>query len=765
MRVRPTLAPLAVALFILALMVTPGCAPTGGNGDNNNNQTPEPLSLTASRSVSGGGNGGSSTGTATQETLGDAGANNCSVAFRALLRPAADASARRFGQIRIARSGFSYDEGSGSAGAEEETGEDVIPGAEVRVVGVNDVSGVEDNGDDVFEVPTEDFSNADIAATTDECIDEGSQDALANGDLDVVCDQDGDCYLPPLPPLDDFESNGEDLAYIVEIAPPNGVDLEPTRAAFRPRAGQIVLVGDQVDPPLPTDTYNITDYFPATPGRHYVYQEHVTRRPWSLWTHELLPNPAAGDEDVWSQILPDVPPFSSFPFELWEGVEYYVDNASKWQWWAPGPDGLALYADAPLNAPGETVPIAFWVPPLVFPNGLEVGVEGTQELQAIWNAQAQIEQAGDQQETTLQARYQIQAAGEEVETLAGVFDDTLTVVWSVPYAEPSPDGNSIAYSPTYNQVTVWTLARGVGIITAEVWHADPNDPRLRELQYYAELTSYEDDFWPGDEAPPTEGLTVNFASPEGTMTILSEVYLLFSTEDAIEGDLAGSQTIDYTSTASAVFPGVSQQAVRVKAWAMDAAGGTIARGEQTYDLASVGSVVDLTLESLQEAQLTTITLDWNDLVSDLDAHILGPNALDNDIYHVCWFKMGAMDAEPFVNLDRDDVDYYGPEINTFTQLVDGQYQYGVHNYAEWAGYGEAALPDSAAHVVLALPTGDTHEYFAPTLDAGSGDLWHVFNLNVSAGGTVVDVEDVSQYMDLYDWWSPGLTRSAMPRKR
>lgn len=772
---------LLVAAFLVFLALTQGCSiavPTNGdntsNGDTNNDGTNNGdtnnggtdnleglLSLLTSGQAQGGGDQGTSTADAVQQLFGSL--NNpdaSSVAFRALRsNVTAEASARRMGQIVIARTSMPFDQPDGN-----DPDEEVIPGAEITVVGVGNVSDEEGNDDDVFPVDGDVFGDVDIDDVTGRCIDVPSRDALDAGLFRVIADSNGDVYLPPLPPLDGFEEAGEDLCYILEVDAPDVIDLEETRVAFRPRSGQIVLVGDDADPEIPTETYNITDYFPAIVGRRYVYQEHVSRTPWSLWVHDPLRTPLTADQDTaWQGILEGFQPFTSFPFEAWEGVEYFADNATKWQWFAPGDDGLSLFADAPMNAPGQVVPIVFWSPPLVFQNGLELGTLGTQELDAIWSAQATVEELGDGSDVgtdgSLRATYQIHSVGDVIDVLGGTFEDTMTVVWTIPFPESDPVDNTISFSADYNQVTVWTLARDLGIVTAEVWRADPSNPRMRDLMYYAELAEFEDGYFPGDNPPQEQGLTVNFEAPEGTAEVLCELSLLFNEGDEV-GQVHDSRTVPVGE--SAVFQDVPEGPVRVKAWGMADSGATIARGEADLVLGPGANVLDLVLEGLSPAQPATITLTWGEFPSDLDAHVLGPDALNNDVFHVAWFKMGNLDAAPWLNLDRDDVTSFGPEINTFSDVVDGIYQYGVHNYSDWAG-DAMLLWDSEAHVSLALPDGGLWEWDAPLPDAGDGDLWHVFDIEVN-GGAITNVFDVNEVVDLYDWWSPGLARSAMPRK-
>lgn len=132
----------------------------------------------------------------------------------------------------------------------------------------------------------------------------------------------------------------------------------------------------------------------------------------------------------------------------------------------------------------------------------------------------------------------------------------------------------------------------------------------------------------------------------------------------------------------------------------------------------------------------SIKLTWGEKPSDLDSHTLGAN-LGDEIYYAA---KGALSAAPFVALDVDDVDSFGPEYTTFAKLARNRtYRFFVTNYSDTYEPGQTGSPARVelsvrgAQSVFSPPAGEV---------ADSTRYWHVFDLRTddNCNPTVVPVQ-------------------------
>lgn len=134
-----------------------------------------------------------------------------------------------------------------------------------------------------------------------------------------------------------------------------------------------------------------------------------------------------------------------------------------------------------------------------------------------------------------------------------------------------------------------------------------------------------------------------------------------------------------------------------------------------------------------------IILTWNALPEDLDAHFWLPYG---EYPHIYLEKKGDCQAFPDACLDIDDTDGYGPEtISLIVPATFGTYSYAVLNYYE--GYPDVpSIIASGARVHLYDASGLIGQFEVPS--SGSGDLWHVFDLD-SATRVVTPVNCITAY--------------------
>lgn len=137
---------------------------------------------------------------------------------------------------------------------------------------------------------------------------------------------------------------------------------------------------------------------------------------------------------------------------------------------------------------------------------------------------------------------------------------------------------------------------------------------------------------------------------------------------------------------------------------------------------------DVVLSPSLDAGQFRAVLRWGAAPLDLDSHILF-----SDGVHIYFENTGSAVDSPWVNLDLDDTNGFGPETITISRLTtDGMYL--VYNWS-----GEAPLTDSEAKV--SVYTGDTllRTYLVPR--SGEGRWWHVFDIDHF--GTITEVNSIS----------------------
>lgn len=139
------------------------------------------------------------------------------------------------------------------------------------------------------------------------------------------------------------------------------------------------------------------------------------------------------------------------------------------------------------------------------------------------------------------------------------------------------------------------------------------------------------------------------------------------------------------------------------------------------------------LPVLGEGQ-TRVVLSWGENPRDLDSHMTGPNGQGGS-FHVYFASRGSATEPPFVSLDTDDTQGFGPETITIWEQYPGTYCYSVHRFG---GTGEL----SSSGATVEVYQGDTRvrTFEVP---GGTGDVWTVFRLTTD-GITAIDrIEDVA----------------------
>jgi hypothetical protein len=133
------------------------------------------------------------------------------------------------------------------------------------------------------------------------------------------------------------------------------------------------------------------------------------------------------------------------------------------------------------------------------------------------------------------------------------------------------------------------------------------------------------------------------------------------------------------------------------------------------------------------ADVARIVLTWGANPRDLDSHVWAPTEGGASYYHISYLNHGTIDAAPWMRLDLDDTDGFGPETVTIAPNYDewhpGVYSYVVH---EFAGDGILTGSDATVRVYVSDELVDTIR--VPTVGiCGENWYWYVGDLAIDSG--------------------------------
>ncbi|RME29670.1 MAG: hypothetical protein D6806_01065, partial [Deltaproteobacteria bacterium] len=125
-----------------------------------------------------------------------------------------------------------------------------------------------------------------------------------------------------------------------------------------------------------------------------------------------------------------------------------------------------------------------------------------------------------------------------------------------------------------------------------------------------------------------------------------------------------------------------------------------------------------------------VVLQWGSSPKDLDLHVKLPDGNQVFYRNAC---RGDRDAPPYVELDVDVRDGYGPETVTLTSPAAGTYQFFVHNYGGQNDGDSGTLSNSGARIVVYDPEGAVVKTY--NVPAGCGSyFWYAFNMVYDSNG-------------------------------
>jgi len=131
-------------------------------------------------------------------------------------------------------------------------------------------------------------------------------------------------------------------------------------------------------------------------------------------------------------------------------------------------------------------------------------------------------------------------------------------------------------------------------------------------------------------------------------------------------------------------------------------------------------------------------LTWGADPSDLDSHLVGPS--QSGTFHVYYSSQGSLSAEPYANLDTDDVTGYGPEVVSISRTRAGTYRYSVRHFS-----GSGTIENSGARIELIIPTQGIRRFTPPAGQPSGTDIWRVFDLVIDAVSGI-SVQPIGDYV-------------------
>lgn len=124
-----------------------------------------------------------------------------------------------------------------------------------------------------------------------------------------------------------------------------------------------------------------------------------------------------------------------------------------------------------------------------------------------------------------------------------------------------------------------------------------------------------------------------------------------------------------------------------------------------------------------------VVLTWGEEPLDMDIHLFTENG-----DHIYYNNKGSLTSYPFIYLDIDDLNSFGPETITITELQTSSIY--VNNYSQ-----NPSIKESNAHIKLYQGSSLIRQYNIPS--SGTGLWWYVFDIN--SNGIITEQNYLTDY--------------------
>ena len=148
---------------------------------------------------------------------------------------------------------------------------------------------------------------------------------------------------------------------------------------------------------------------------------------------------------------------------------------------------------------------------------------------------------------------------------------------------------------------------------------------------------------------------------------------------------------------------------------------------------------NFSMSPVLEAGQIRMVLNWGATPPDLDSHLLTPD-IEGSTHHIYYSNVGSYTAVPYAKLDTDDVNGYGPETITISQLFTGTYAYYIKNFTgnsdglkNSGAVAQIYSGESCTATIIEVPTDTDGSYwYVCDIDGASGDITIVNQIQSSA---------------------------------
>ena len=139
---------------------------------------------------------------------------------------------------------------------------------------------------------------------------------------------------------------------------------------------------------------------------------------------------------------------------------------------------------------------------------------------------------------------------------------------------------------------------------------------------------------------------------------------------------------------------------------------------------------DFSLSPIPDPGEIRMVLNWGSTPSDLDSHLKTPE-IEGTTHHISYSNRGSAESAPYVTLDVDDTNGFGPETITIKQSFSGNYVYYIYQYSS-----TGSLQESGGSIqIYNSPTCDGENIQVP--DEGTGRYWYICDIDGDTGDITV----------------------------
>ncbi|MEC7926643.1 MAG: carboxypeptidase regulatory-like domain-containing protein, partial [Candidatus Neomarinimicrobiota bacterium] len=140
---------------------------------------------------------------------------------------------------------------------------------------------------------------------------------------------------------------------------------------------------------------------------------------------------------------------------------------------------------------------------------------------------------------------------------------------------------------------------------------------------------------------------------------------------------------------------------------------------------------NFSMSPILEGEQIRMVLNWGATPNDLDSHLKTPE-IEGNTHHIFYSNRGSYTSVPYVKLDTDVTQGYGPETITINQLFTGTYTYYIKNFSG----GSSGLKNSNAVVQVYNGESCAANIIEVPTDT-NGLFWHVCDIDGATGDVTV----------------------------